>query len=113
MDKFEQKWGIVFKAAAIVVVLLVVRLIIDTLQIDLITVNTVVGSFVGGAIFTLAIILTGTLVDFKEAEKIRVSWRAPSRTCTRIQDDPDGGSQRGPRGATPCQGTPAHYHRQF
>jgi hypothetical protein len=70
MNKFEQKWGIVFKAAAIVAVLLVVRMAIDTLQLDLITVNTVVGSFVGGAIFTLAIILTGTLVDFKEAEKI-------------------------------------------
>ncbi|MBP1929003.1 hypothetical protein J2741_001550 [Methanolinea mesophila] len=70
MNKFEQKWGIVLKAAGIVIVLLLVRLAIDTFGLDLITVNTVVGSFVGGAIFTLAIILTGTLVDFKEAEKI-------------------------------------------
>jgi len=70
MDQLHKKWGIVFKAAAIVTGLLVVRIIIDTLNLDLISVTTIIGSFVGGAIFTIAIILAGILPDFKEAEKI-------------------------------------------
>ncbi len=70
MNQLHKKWGIVLKAAAIVTVLLVVRIIVDTLNLDLISVTTVIGSFVGGAIFTIAIILAGILPDFKEAEKI-------------------------------------------
>ena len=70
MNQLHKKWGIVFKAAAIVTGLLVVRIIIDTLNLDLISVTTIIGSFVGGAIFTIAIILAGILPDFKEAEKI-------------------------------------------
>lgn len=64
------KWGLIFKALAITAVLLVVRLAIDFSGMDILSVTNLVTAFVGGAIFTIAIILTGTLVDFKESERI-------------------------------------------
>jgi hypothetical protein len=64
------KWGLVFKALAITAVLLVVRLAFDLAGMDILTVTNLVTAFVGGAIFTIAIILTGTLADFKESERI-------------------------------------------
>jgi len=70
MHIMRKKWGIVLKALGISGVLLVFRLIIDALNLDVITVNTVISAFVGGAIFTIAIIFSGTLIDFKESEKI-------------------------------------------
>ena len=70
MNQLHKKWGIVAKAAVIVTVLLAVRIIVDIFNLDLISVTTIIGSFVGGAIFTIAIILAGILPDFKEAEKI-------------------------------------------
>ena len=66
----RKKWGIVLKALGISVILLVLRLIVDILGLDVITVNTMISAFVGGAIFTIAIIFSGTLIDFKESEKI-------------------------------------------
>ncbi len=65
-----KKWGIIYKSLAIVLVLIVVRVIIDYLGWDTIPINPVVGAFITGAIFTIAIIFTGTFTDFKESEKI-------------------------------------------
>jgi hypothetical protein len=65
-----KKWGIIYKSLAIVVVLLAVRVIVDYLGWDTITINPVVGAFITGAIFTIAIIFTGTFTDYKESEKI-------------------------------------------
>ena len=49
--------------------LLIPRSIIDILGYDTVPINPVVGAFISGAIFTLAIIFTGTFTDFKESEK--------------------------------------------
>ena len=65
-----RKWGLVFKALAITAILLVIRLAIDSAGLDILSVTNLVTAFVGGAIFTIAIILTGTLADFKESERI-------------------------------------------
>ena len=64
------KWGLILKALAITALLLIVRLAIDLAGLDILTVTNLVTAFVGGAIFTIAIILTGTLADFKESERI-------------------------------------------
>jgi hypothetical protein len=37
---------------------------------DTVPINPVVGAFITGAIFTIAVIFTGTFTDFKESEKI-------------------------------------------
>lgn len=67
---FRKKWGIIFKAVLIMLGLLVIRTAIDLAGYDIIPVNRVVGAFITGAIFTIAIIFTGTFTDFKESEKV-------------------------------------------
>ena len=68
--EFKKKWGIMFKALIIMLILLVPRTLIDIYGYDTIPINTVVGAFITGAIFTIAIFFTGTFTDFKESEKI-------------------------------------------
>ena len=65
-----QKWGLILHALALTGILLIVRIIIGFLGLDTFSVTNLVTAFVGGAIFTIAIILTGTLTDYKESEKI-------------------------------------------
>lgn len=67
---FKKKWGIMFKALVIMLILLVPRTVIDIYGFDTVPINPVVGAFITGAIFTIAIIFTGTFTDFKESEKI-------------------------------------------
>jgi hypothetical protein len=66
----KKKWGLIIKAVFIMVVLLVPRTIIDFYGYDTVPINPVVGAFISGAIFTIAIIFTGTFTDFKESEKV-------------------------------------------
>jgi hypothetical protein len=68
--RFKKKWGIMFKALIIMIILLVPRTLIDIFGFDTVPINPVVGAFITGAIFTIAIIFTGTFTDFKESEKI-------------------------------------------
>jgi hypothetical protein len=65
-----KKWGIILKALVIILVLLAVRAAIIKFGYDTVPINPVVGAFITGAIFTIAIIFTGTFTDFKESEKI-------------------------------------------
>lgn len=67
--KINKKWGLIFKAVVFMLVLLVPRTIIDLGGFDTVPINPVVGAFITGAIFTIAIIFTGTFTDFKESEK--------------------------------------------
>jgi hypothetical protein len=66
----RKKWGIMTKAVVIMLILLVPRTLIDFYGLDVVPINTVVGAFITGAIFTIAIIFTGTFTDFKESEKM-------------------------------------------
>jgi hypothetical protein len=59
-----------FKAIIMMIVLLAIRTMIDLAGFDTIPISTVVGAFITGAIFTIAIIFTGTFTDFKESEKV-------------------------------------------
>lgn len=65
-----KKWGLIARALAITAVFVAVRLAIDLAGYDVITPTTLVTAFIGGAIFTVAIIFTGTLADYKESERI-------------------------------------------
>jgi hypothetical protein len=64
------RWGLVLKAFGITLSLLLVRLVFDYLNFDILSVTNLITAFIGGAIFTIAIIFTGTLTDYKESEKI-------------------------------------------
>jgi len=68
--EFKKKWGIMTKAVVMMFILLVIRTIIEFYGFDVVPINTVVGAFISGAIFTIAIIFTGTFTDFKESEKV-------------------------------------------
>jgi hypothetical protein len=67
--KTRKKWGLIVKAVFIMFLLLIPRTIIDVLGYDTVPISPVVGAFITGAIFTIAIIFTGTFTDFKESEK--------------------------------------------
>jgi hypothetical protein len=56
-----------------------VRLVFDYLNFDILSVTSLITAFIGGAIFTIAIIFAGTLTDYKESEKI------PSEIATSIR----------------------------
>jgi hypothetical protein len=79
MNSFMTKWGLIFKAFGITFSLLVIRLVFDYLNFDILSVTNLITAFIGGAIFTIAIIFAGTLTDYKESEKI------PSEICTSIR----------------------------
>ena len=68
--RFKKKWGIIIQAIIIMCILFIPRTIIDHYGFDILPINTIVGAFISGAIFTIAIIFTGTFTDFKESEKV-------------------------------------------
>ena len=70
MELIMTKWGLIFKAFGITITLLIVRLVFDYLKFDILSVTNLITAFIGGAIFTIAIIFAGTLTDYKESEKI-------------------------------------------
>jgi hypothetical protein len=67
---FMKKWGLVLKVLVIVSILLVIKRLIDFLDLDVSFASPLITALVGGVIFTIAIIFTGTLADYKESEKI-------------------------------------------
>ena len=70
MGSFMTKWGLILKAFGITIILLIVRMVFDYLNFDILSVTNLITAFIGGAIFTIAIIFAGTLTDYKESEKI-------------------------------------------
>jgi hypothetical protein len=70
MGSFMTKWGLILKASGITLTLLIIRLVFDYLKFDILSVTNLITAFIGGAIFTIAIIFAGTLTDYKESEKI-------------------------------------------
>jgi hypothetical protein len=65
-----KKWKLVLEVAVIVGILLVAKTVVHFFDRDTIAVSTLFTAFVGGVIFTLAIIFSGVLADYKESEKI-------------------------------------------
>lgn len=58
------------KVFGFVAVLLVTKAAIHYFELDFVAISPLVTAFVGGVIFIIAIILAGTLSDYKESEKI-------------------------------------------
>lgn len=70
MNSFKTKWGLTIEALVIVFILLVLKTIIYYYDLEVATASPLIPALVGGVIFTIAIIFTGTLADYKESEKI-------------------------------------------
>jgi predicted membrane chloride channel (bestrophin family) len=65
-----KKYMLVLKALGVVAVLVGIKLIVDRFGLDVIAVSPVITAIVAGVIFTIAIIFSGILTDYKESEKI-------------------------------------------
>ncbi len=61
---------LLLKATIILVALIILKFGIDYLNLDVVSAGPIITAFVAGVIFTIAIIFTGTLTDYKESEKI-------------------------------------------
>jgi hypothetical protein len=61
---------LLLKATIILVALIILKLGIVYLNLDVVSAGPIITAFVAGVIFTIAIIFTGTLTDYKESEKI-------------------------------------------
>jgi len=70
MNSFKKKWGLTIEALVIVFILLILKTIIVFYNLEVATASPLIPALVGGVIFTIAIIFTGTLADYKESEKI-------------------------------------------
>jgi len=70
MSSFKKKWGLTIEALVIVFILLVLKAIIFFYDLEVASASPLIPALVGGVIFTIAIIFTGTLSDYKESEKI-------------------------------------------
>ncbi|MCZ7403115.1 MAG: hypothetical protein O8C61_12905 [Candidatus Methanoperedens sp.] len=70
MSSFKKKWGLTIEALVIVFILLVLKAIIFFYDLEVANASPLIPALVGGVIFTIAIIFTGTLADYKESEKI-------------------------------------------
>ncbi len=70
MNYFMKKWGLTLNVLAIVFILLIIKMVISQFDLDIATASPLITALVGGVIFTIAIIFTGTLTDYKESEKI-------------------------------------------
>lgn len=62
--------NLILKASGIVAVLLAIKFAVGQAELDIISTNPVITALVTGVIFTIAIIFTGVLSDYKESEKI-------------------------------------------
>jgi hypothetical protein len=64
------KWMIVIKAMIIAGVLSLIKLCIHFLNLEFVEINSIISALISGVIFTMAVLLTGVMSDFKESEKI-------------------------------------------
>ncbi|MBI2077960.1 MAG: hypothetical protein HYT80_06260 [Euryarchaeota archaeon] len=62
--------GILVKTTAVVAVLVGLKIVVHSLDYEPITLSPLFSGVMGSVIFTLAILLAGTLSDFKESERI-------------------------------------------
>jgi hypothetical protein len=64
------RYKLFYQAAIVGVVVLLLMLVSAHFKLNVITINTLTGTFFGGVFFTISIIFSGAMADFKEAEKI-------------------------------------------
>ena len=92
MNGFMKKWGLIIKVLIIVSILLVIKIVIIRFDLDVESASPLITALVGGVIFTIAIIFTGTLTDFSEKNvppqflvKLRSELTSIDRFANRIQ----------------------------
>jgi hypothetical protein len=64
------RYQLFYQAALMGIAVLLLMLTAAHFKLNVITINTLTGTFFGGVFFTISIVFTGAMTDFKEAEKI-------------------------------------------
>lgn len=64
------KWKIVIKTLPLVAFLLIAKVIVQYLGWDVLPINPLLTAIIAGNVFVLGFLLTGTLQDYKESERI-------------------------------------------
>jgi cytochrome c oxidase subunit IV len=64
------KYKILYKAFIVAIVVLILKFFTDRYNLSQIAINTLTSSFFAGVFFTISILFTAAMTDFKEAEKI-------------------------------------------
>jgi hypothetical protein len=70
MEALEKKWGLLVWPCIITVVVILARFVIGYCGFAVVPINALLGALVTGVVFTIAMILTGTLSDYKESERV-------------------------------------------
>jgi hypothetical protein len=70
MGQFIKKYGLLKKSCILAIILGFIRIAIDYGNLDFLAVSPVITGLIAGVMFTIAVIFTGTLTDYKESEKI-------------------------------------------
>lgn len=78
--KRVNKWMIVIKAMVLAMVLAGVKFVLHALHLEFIRIDPLISALISGVIFTIAILLTGVMTDFKESEKIPGELAATIKT---------------------------------
>jgi predicted membrane chloride channel (bestrophin family) len=65
-----KNYRVLVKSVIIAMILIAIKLVIDYFKLDLIEPHSVLTSLVAGVMFTMAILFSGVLSDYKESEKI-------------------------------------------
>jgi hypothetical protein len=68
--KHLKQYKFIFQAGIIALIVLILKLVADHYQLNVIAINTLTGAFFTGVFFTISIVFTGAMTDFKEAQKI-------------------------------------------
>lgn len=70
MKNVVQKLWLLKYSFFLVILVSIARVVIDAYNYDIIAISPVITSLVAGVIFAIAVIYSGTLIDYKESEKI-------------------------------------------
>lgn len=68
--KLWQKWSIAVRIIPILIVVFILKLLAHKFGYEIITLNAIFTSLVGGTIFLLGFLISGVLSDYKESEKL-------------------------------------------
>jgi hypothetical protein len=64
------KWKLAFKVLPIVTAIVLIKLFCHQLSWEFLTLNTLFGAIISANVFLISFLISGVLVDYKEAEKI-------------------------------------------
>ena len=70
MSLFSNKWKLAIKVVPIVTFIIILKLLAHKLGWEILTLNSLFGAIVSANVFLVGFLISGVLVDYKEAEKI-------------------------------------------